>query len=352
MKIAKLLLAPSAVLLLAVYLLLRPDQNTNPELERQFDQHAIRNFSYWENNRSVPWSDRVFLPPVELVNYVRIDNKLGGYKDIPSAYALSGSEKKMISQILTSLPEVVQKKLESLLLGIFVVSDLGTSGYSEEIIDSKTLQHFGFIVLDSTLFAKKANHWVTFKESAPYALDQKTRLEGKIAENAQNTIEGAVRYILIHELAHILSLNEKITQVFHRRSDPNNQFANNSFFRLSWSLDNKLNVLPFGNFDFPLRNNIFYYREAKLPSDKMLEVYNGLEKTNFPTLYASTSAQDDWAESFVNYLHTQFFKLPFQILIYKDDLLIKSYENCWQQKRCSEKKHYLENFLGLDSIPK
>ena len=75
-------------------------------------------------------------------------------------------------------------------------------------------------------------------------------------------------------------------------------------------------------------------------------MYDELEGTNFPTLYASTHPADDWAESFAGYVHSVLLGKPFEIRIYRGKKLIKAYGSCWEAPRCAEKRKYIERFLG------
>ena len=77
------------------------------------------------------------------------------------------------------------------------------------------------------------------------------------------------------------------------------------FFELSWTIDRKASRYD-SKFDasFPARRSVAYYLGAKLGAADMAPAYEALARTNFPTLYAATSPGDDFAESFVSYVHT------------------------------------------------
>ena len=77
----------------------------------------------------------------------------------------------------------------------------------------------------------------------------------------------------------------------------------------------------------------------------MAAAYGSLEKTNFPTLYAATTPGDDFAESFVSYVHTALMKRPWEITIRKDGEVVKSYRTCWEEPRCAAKRRILEDLL-------
>jgi hypothetical protein len=89
-----------------------------------------------------------------------------------------------------------------------------------------------------------------------------------------------------------------------------------------------------------------FYFGAKLAGDAMLPVYEALEKTNFPTLYAATHFGDDFAEALANYVHVELMKQPYEIRLVHDGRVVKSYGPCWHEARCAAKKAYLEKFLA------
>ena len=50
-------------------------------------------------------------------------------------------------------------------------------------------------------------------------------------------------------------------------------------------------------------------------------------------------------ESFVSYVHTVLLKRPLEIRLYRDGRIAKTYRSCWEEKRCAEKRKFLEEFL-------
>jgi hypothetical protein len=81
----------------------------------------------------------------------------------------------------------------------------------------------------------------------------------------------------------------------------------------------------------------------------MVRTYEQLEQTNFPTLYAATKPEEDFAESFVSYVHSMLLGRPFEIRIFENDKLLKTYRSCWNEMRCAEKRKVIEQFLQLST---
>ena len=74
-------------------------------------------------------------------------------------------------------------------------------------------------------------------------------------------------------------------------------------------------------------------------------VYTQLEATNFPTLYAATNPFDDFAESFVTYVHTVMMKKPFEVAIQRNGKTVKRFGSCWETERCKQKRVLIEEML-------
>jgi hypothetical protein len=93
-----------------------------------------------------------------------------------------------------------------------------------------------------------------------------------------------------------------------------------------------------------------YYstNDKKIGAAEMPVLYEKLLQTNYPMLYGATSAFDDFAESFVSYIHTVKLGKPWQITIHqrgKPNLVVPF---CWTEIRCKQKRDTLEAILSLE----
>lgn len=79
----------------------------------------------------------------------------------------------------------------------------------------------------------------------------------------------------------------------------------------------------------------------------MVHTYEALEHTNFATLYAATNPHDDFAESFVTYVHTVLMGKPFEITLSSSGKITKVYKSCWAEERCAAKRKILEHLLNF-----
>lgn len=150
---------------------------------------------------------------------------------------------------------------------------------------------------------------------------------------------------MLHELGHIAIVNSN----FHPPWNPKyfkKEYRKGKYpsFDLSWNYDKNKNRINSKN-PFRLQIKVVYYWGAKLKGEDAVTVYNEIEKRDFPSLYAATSFGDDFAESYVTYIHTVLMKNPFAINLYKDNKLIKEFKTCWGKPRCAKKEKILAEYF-------
>jgi hypothetical protein len=299
---------------------------------------------YWESAFERPVEQRVGPAPRELVEYLNLDNIWQGFPNKPRAAAIPEDFLKDVNDAISEMPQQVKRIIDKKLAGIYFVQDLGGTGYSDYISGTAVGQDAGFTVLDLDMLANRtANAWATWKENTPFKPDAGFKLLAEIEPTGRDNRKNAIQYILLHEFGHILSINEKV----HPRWDqPPSDPAGYPFAQLSWELvkETKRYGSRFEN-DFPLRKSVVYYLGANLDGNGMIETYEQLEGTNFPTLYAATHPGDDFAESFVTYVHTVLMGRPWSIRLYHDGELVKTYQSCWNKKRCAAKRKLLDEML-------
>jgi hypothetical protein len=307
-------------------------------------QSPIKHLPYWKSAFEKPVEQRIGPAPSELVEYLRLANISQEFPNKPRSAAIPEDFLKDVNDAIAEMPSQAKHAIDKKLAGIYFVQDLGGSGFTDDI-QGATAREAGFIVLDLDVLSNRtANAWATWKENTPFKVDARFKLAAEIEAKGQDNRKNAIQYILLHEFAHVLSINEE----FHPRmdqgpSDPEGY----PFAALSWELVKE--TKRYGSLfetDFPLRKDVRYYLGAKLDSDKMIEAYEELESTNFPTLYAATNPADDFAESFVSFVHTVLLKRPLSIRLYRDGNLAKTYNACWEEKRCAAKRKLLEERLG------
>ncbi|MFT5401127.1 MAG: hypothetical protein ACI8XW_003941, partial [Gammaproteobacteria bacterium] len=169
-------------------------------LERQ-KNHQVRQIDFWQPILKHPLEQRMLAAPVELVDYISLDNRLNGFPDGIRSAQDSDEFVILVREALSGLPTAVHELFYNKLAGVFIVDGLGSTGFSDNIYDKTRKPIAGFIVLDAGYLQKKANAWASWKDSTTFKPDAKYEIRTTI-ETAENDSEvNAVQFILLHELA-------------------------------------------------------------------------------------------------------------------------------------------------------
>jgi hypothetical protein len=323
------------------------DKTDNECITRTLRAHPAHRFADWQPMFEKPLIERIGPAPAKVVDYLTLDNIVNGWNERPRATQAPASFIAEVKAALADLPPEVNLLFVDRLAGIFLVDDLGGTGFTDIIEDASGEQVAGYIVLDANVLAgRTANDWATWKESTPFSPEVGWQLAARIERDAQDSRRNAIQYILLHELGHVLSIGGREhppwtiqpKEVEHADAYP--------FFNLSWQVDAKANRYE-SLFDsaFASRTSVAYYSGAKLRMSQAPDVYGELARTNFPSLYAATKPGDDFAESFASYVHVVLMKRPWDITIAHDGKVVTNFGACWDEPRCADKRRAMEAIL-------
>ena len=305
--------------------------------------HPVRQPEFWKAALAKPLAERIGAAPPEMIHFLTLDNVANGYPNRPRLSKPSPEFVADVKKAFDGIPAEVKRRLESKLAGIYFADDIGGTAFSDQIGKDTKL---GFIVLDPTVLAKRtANAWATWKESSPFKPERAWKLTANIEKPADDTRSNAIQYILLHELGHVLSGGENLHPRWTLQPKSVGPTTAFPFYELSWKVAGDRYISHY-DVVFPQRKDVVFYFGARLGGAAMLDTYNGLERTNFPTLYAATTPGDDFAEAFANYVHVVIQGKPFEILITRSGQVVKRYGPCWSEARCSAKRSLLEKFLA------
>jgi hypothetical protein len=310
-------------------------------------QHVVKKNEFWKRAMSLPVEKRLAAAPPELVDFLRLDNIAQSIQNKPRAPVLAPEFMREVMAAFDELPHPVKSLLTAKLVGIYYIEDIGGTGFTDVVYDASGNPVAGFVVLDpSVLLKQTANGWATWKENTPFMPSAEFRLSAEIEGESQNTRKNAIQYILLHELAHVISIGGNIHPSWNIEPRDIASLSSYPFFQLSWTRsEDRSRYVSLFDGTFAQRKDVVYYFGARLPAKKMVGVYGSLEKTNFVTLYGATQPGDDFAEAFASYVHTVLMKRPFAIRIYQNERLVKTFEACWHQPRCAEKKRLIKQLL-------
>lgn len=310
--------------------------------------HVVRKLEFWKQALAKPLSQRIGAAPPELVEFLALDNIYNAHPNKPRAATPAPDFLRDVQAAIDEIPAQVRSRVAPKLAGVYFMADIGGSGFNDQIYDAQGKPAAGFIVLDPSVLEKQtANSWATWKENTPFKPQRGIRLTAEIETASHDNRKNSIQYILLHELGHILSIGGNVHPSWNIFPKDNESTAAYPFFRLAWSIsrDRSGYVTKFDD-AFPQRKDVVFYFGAKLPASQMLGTYSNLERTSFATLYAATNPFDDFAEAFVTYVHTVLMRRPFEIRIYENGKVAKTFGSCWEDKRCAEKRKILEQMLG------
>lgn len=317
---------------------------------KAYSSHKVRNASFWAEELAKPLGARIGPAPTALVDYIALGNMLDGFHERPATAKLDAGFIADLQAAMNEIPAEVWRLATHRLVGIYFVENLGGSGYTDYVLDKRGAPSHGFVVMDyAVLRTLQANAWATWKENTPFkAWTPGTQtLSATIAAPANNNRKSAIQYILLHELAHVISVGRNVHPNWDAPPPLPNPIGRYPFFDLSWSVaTSKKDYLSHFDAQWPQRKDVVYYRAPKLDKSDMVPTYQNLAKTNFPTLYAATHPGDDFAESFVSYVHTVRMGKPWNIIIGHGDKTVLRLDSCWEEKRCAQKRKALETILA------
>jgi hypothetical protein len=314
------------------------------------DGHRVQKASFWADSLAKPLTTRIGSASASLVDFLKLENALFGYSEIPVIATLDEAFMADVKGAMAEIPDDVWKLVGTRLAGIYFVEKLGSTGYSGYVRDNEGKPTHAYIVLDAgVLGSLKANAWATWKENTPfkYQVRADDTLSATIEAPEQDNRKSVIQYLLLHELAHVISVGRKLHPEISRTPATPPTFGEYPFFDLSWTV-NPAKKQYVSHFDpqWPQRSDVVYYKTAKLPASAMADSYTSLAKTNFPTLYAATVPGDDFAESFASYVHTVRMGKPWSITLQRGGKTIQVFETCWNQDRCAPKRRMLEALLA------
>ncbi|HEX4325305.1 MAG TPA: hypothetical protein VH105_00725 [Burkholderiales bacterium] len=309
----------------------------------------VRQMDYWRAAFALPLERRMAAADPLLIDFVRLRSARAGWPSRPSSYAPDAQMWHDLDAAVAALPPEVKRAIADKLGGIALIRGGDFSAITYEIMDAQGKPAKGFIMINLANFeTHNANEWLTWKENEPFQPGSRWSLRTLIEEPAENSRARALEFLLLHEIGHLLAIGTDINPPFPKRfEDPLPAVARYPFMGLSWRDSKDAEYESFAEEDFPLRRKLVYYHSAALNGNTMAPIYRNLQQTNYATLYGASNPWDDFAESFVTYVHTQMQHRPYAITIYHDDQPVMVYHACWEEKRCEDKRAYMERVLGI-----
>jgi len=307
-------------------------------LKLQHKNHIVKEYKTWLGWRDTTLLQRINKSPKNIINYITLDNKIFGYDDIPKQVDIDSGLNKDLIDAIKELPEVVKKQMQKHLIGIFILSGLGSTGYSEYIYNGENYDG-GFILLDQDILLNiTANKWATWRVNSAFKQNDLYELSLNIEDKSSDTRKQAIQFILLHEIAHLLGPALKA----HPRTDEGDP-KDFSFSAISW-LSFKDSIY---DKDFKQRKNIKFYsfKKAKLDIKNTSKILTNLNKSDFCSVYASTSFFEDFAEAYAIYVHTVLMKKAYSLKLLYKNKEIASFKNQYNMNKFKKKRKYFDKLF-------
>ena len=228
-------------------------------------------------------------------------------RDDYKPYVLKPAEKKLVLDLVASLPAAMRKAFQEKLLGIFFVENFTGNGMSNWVLDERKRVH-AWIVINPASFRKSLSETLTGREASVF------KGEAGVKVDCGKKYPG-VLYTLLHEGLHAYDYVQGVTPYVERmvvqaaRGDKGEG--------VSWDVWAAIDR-PRPEADFTWRGQLHFYGlggGAAIPAAEAPKVYAAFQKTPFASLYGSLSWAEDAAELFVFHHITRVLKQPYVVRI-------------------------------------
>lgn len=254
----------------------------------------------------------------------------------------------VVKRVLSRLPAQVAALAQRHLVAVYALEEDYGTATTEAVQDRQGTWRYAYIVLNLTALGRTANAWATWKERSAFRPGDDPTLNVVIADNAQDNVAGAIRFILLHELGHVLGLGLRVHEYWEEGAAASRSFP---YTRFSWRLDPDGAMVSRWRQRFPrLHKTRFYlFAQAPLAISEAPAVYRALAQTGFPSLYGTTNLFDDFAEAFAIYVHTILLGNPYRVEIRGRGQVRVRYRSCIQTGACPGKFAQIEALLAHES---
>lgn len=329
------------VLAASLFFLSCASHDKTEDLRKQLSDHEARTFAIWADWQKKDIREKVFPAPDVLIDYLRIDNKLNGYNMVPKPAKDWKEFAAEVAQAIDEFPPEVRRHLNEHVTGIFLVTDLGSSAFTDVLRDFAN-HPLGFIVLDTQALNRKANDWATWRENTPFGTSAGPEVRVIIEPEARDLRKNTIAYIILHELGHLIGVAKGCHANWWVDDDP----ANYGFSAMSWILRNGI-VSSKWDAMFHDRNKVRFYADEKsrLSADRIMSIYNDLEKTDYVSLYGATGIYDDFAETYAMYVHVVLQGRPWNLSVFRDGASMLTIDEPIQKGMCWNKRKYLSTLF-------
>lgn len=309
-------------------------------------QPEVRRAAFWGDAwRDQPLAARVHLLPEAAVPSLR---GILTRRDGKSRIAPASNAEYVVEDLQTaigSLPESVRRLVTDHLIGIYLVEGLGGGENAHNLgmaieVYGFFHQHVGTVILiDRDETDMRANQAMAGLEYVPSGNYRGVTVEARLARRDADTRSTTLRYVLLHELGHLIDYDEGITP---RSFSYGASRDGCGFTCLSW-------LTPVRHrYSQRLNTAMRSIHDGKVDAyvGMLPKTFESLAQSNFPSLYAATDPAEDFAESFAQYVHTEMLGQPWKMILRVNGTIKAELNACYLDRRCPRKKAYFDALLG------
>ena len=307
----------------------------------------VQTLAFYRDGLDRAIEDKVSLGEPAIIDWQEHINRQFGQQVRPSPASLEHPLVPRIRAMLAALPPRIHRLASRHVVAVYLLENDWGTGTTEAVQDDQGRWRYGYIALNLSVLERTANAWGSWKERSAFQPDPPARIDMVLESEAADTVDGALRFIFLHELGHVLGLALGVHGFWDAEPVPV-ETLDSPFVRLSWQPDGSGKLVSRWRERFPVLSQLHFYSfgEATLKASEAADVYRALAQTDFPSLYAATNPYDDWAETFVVYVHTRMLGQPYRVSVTGGASGSSEYRSCMDVHGCPDKVAWVERYLA------
>lgn len=306
----------------------------------------VRRAAFWGDDwRGKPLAERIHILPADAAASLRDELRDGATesKVAPAADATYMLED--LRAAVARYPDIVHRMVSDRLIGVFLVEGLGDGERNHFLgmaleVSGLWRQHVGTIILiDRNETDMRASRAMAGMEYVPAGDYGSVGVEARLARRGEDDRGTTLSYVLLHELGHLIDFEHGITPDRFRYGEAREgcgftciSWVRRGEHRHSRRIDTAMRSIQAGQYDAYMQT---------LP-----ETFRALGASDFPSLYAATLPEEDFAESFAQYVHTMMMGRPWELILRVDGTIKGRLQSCFIDRRCPHKEAYFDALLA------
>jgi hypothetical protein len=308
----------------------------------------VQTLAFYRDTLTKPIEDKISLGDPAIIDWQERVNRQFGQEVRPNPASPGHPLVPRIRAMLAALPPRIHELASRHVVAVYLLENDWGTGTTEAVQDELGRWRYGYIALNLTVLERTANGWGSWKEGSAFRPEPPVSIEMTLEPADRDSVDGALRFIFLHELGHVLGLALGVHGWWDAEPLPP-ETVESPFVRQSWQADGAGKLVSRWRERFPMLSLLDFYSfaEARLSAGQAAEAYQALAQTNFPSLYGATNAYDDWAEAFAVYVHTRLLRMPYSVRAGGGAGTAVEYRSCIAAGNCPDKVAWVERYLDL-----